>query len=127
MAKVQKVCRVCNKEYTYCPSCNYNEPTYKQLVCCEDCNTIWTVLSRNGVGLASAQETLDALAGIKLPSTIQSGIKAHIDRIKAEVKPVAKKVKQPVEETVEEVVHDESEEAHKTQKKDAENEQPSQE
>ena len=127
MAKIKKVCRVCNKEYVYCPTCNYNEPTYKQLVCCEDCNTIWTTLSRNGVGLASAQETLDALIGIKLPISIQPGIKEHIDRLKAEVKPVVKKVKQPVVEIVEEAVQVELVEEEKTQKKDTENEQPSQE
>lgn len=127
MAKTNKTCKCCGKEYTYCPTCNYNEPTYKQIVCGEDCNTIWTTLSRNGVGLASAQETLDALADVKIPSTLQSGVKAHLDRLKAEVKPVSKKAKQPVVEVVEEVLQSEPEEVYEEQKKVKENEEPSQE
>ena len=136
MAKVNKSCRTCGSEYTYCPSCNYNEPGYKQFVCSENCYNIWNTLSRNGVGLAATQETLEALEHISMPSTLQPGIKAHIDRLWAEmevvtapveeelvpivaieeepmvVKPVAtpkkkKKAVEPVFETIEVVLNDE--------------------
>ena len=86
MAKLNKICRVCSPgEYSYCPSCDYKEPAYKQLVCSENCYNIWNTLSRNGVGLATTQETLEALELIRMPSTLQPGIQAHIDRLWAEM------------------------------------------
>ena len=127
MAKFQKTCKCCGKEYTYCPSCNYTEPAYKQFVCSEDCNAIWQALSRNGVGIASAQETVDAIAAIKMPASLQPAVKAHIDRLKASVKRTTKKVEPVVD--VEEVKQkvEEPVEVYKEQKKDAEeNESPSQ-
>ena len=81
MAKVNKSCRVCGTEYSYCPSCDYKEPAYKQLVCSENCYNIWNALSRNGVGLATTQETLEALEVIPMPSTLQPSIQAHIDHL----------------------------------------------
>lgn len=86
LAKLNKICRVCSPgEYKYCPSCDYKEPTYKQFVCSENCYNIWNTLSRNGVGLATTQETLEALECISMPSTLQPGISAHIDRLWAEM------------------------------------------
>ena len=86
LAKLNKICRVCSPgEYSYCPSCDYKEPSYKQFVCSENCYNIWNTLSRNGVGLATTQETLEALESIPMPSTLQSGIQAHIDRLWAEM------------------------------------------
>jgi hypothetical protein len=72
-------------EYSYCPSCDYKEPVYKQFVCSENCYNIWNTLSRNGVGLSTTQETLEALERIPMPSTLQPGISAHIDRLWAEM------------------------------------------
>lgn len=126
MAKVNKTCKCCGKEFSYCSSCNYTEPAYKQFVCGEDCNAIWQALSRNGVGIASAQETVDALAGIKMPASLQPAVKAHIDRLKASVRRVAKKVETVVEEEPKQQI-EEPVKAYKIQKKDIENEIPSQE
>lgn len=82
MAKVNKICRVCSPgEYSYCPSCDYKEPGYKQIVCSENCYNIWNTLSRKGVGLATTQETLEALELISMPSALQPGISAYIDRL----------------------------------------------
>lgn len=101
MAKTSKICHVCGKEFSYCSSCNYSEPAYKQLVCSENCHQIWTILSRNGVGLATAQETIDALSKIQMPSNIQSNVQSHIDRLKSEIKPVVEQKKvQPVETSI---------------------------
>lgn len=101
MAKVNKSCRTCGSEYTYCPSCNYNEPGYRQFVCSENCYNIWNTLSRNGVGLTTTQETLEALEHISVPSTLQPGIKSHIDRLWAEMEATAEPV---IEEVVPVVV-----------------------
>ena len=85
LAKVNKSCRTCGSEYSYCPSCDYKDPSYKQIVCSENCYNIWNTLSRKGVGLATTQETLEALELIPMPSTLQPGISAHIDRLWAEM------------------------------------------
>lgn len=85
MAKLNKNCLVDGTAYSYCPSCNYKEPTYKQLVCSENCYKIWDALSHHGVGFWSAQQTLDTLSNITMPSTLQPGIQAHIDRLWAEM------------------------------------------
>lgn len=85
MAKVNKSCRTCGSEYAYCPSCDYKEPGYKQFVCSENCYNIWNTLSRHGVGLTTTQETLEVLELIPMPSTLQPGISAHIDRLWAEM------------------------------------------
>lgn len=101
MAKANKSCRVCSTEYSYCPSCDYKEPSYKQFVCSENCYNIWNILSRNGVGLATTQETLEALELVSVPSTIQPGISAHIDRLWAEMEVATEPV---VEEVIPVVV-----------------------
>ena len=123
MAKVLKTCKCCGKEFAYCPSCNYTEPAYKQFVCGEDCNTIWQALSRNGVGIASAQETVDVLATIKMPASLQPAVKAHIDRLKASVRRATKKV-EPI--VIKEEIEPQVEETEEIQKKDEEDESPSQ-
>ena len=104
MAKSNKQCHVCGKEYQYCSTCQYIEPSYKELVCSDECDAVWQALSKNGVGLASAKETVDVLSKIKMPETLKPGIQEHIDRLKAEVKPVAKRRPVVVEEpaTIEE-------------------------
>ena len=102
MAKVNKSCRVCGSEYGYCPSCNYKEPGYKQFVCSENCYNIWNTLSRNGVGLATTQETLETLESISMPSTLQPGISEHINRLWTEMEvataPVVEEVIPVIEE-----------------------------
>ena len=102
LAKVNKSCRVCTTEYSYCPSCDYKEPSYKQFVCSENCYNIWNTLSRNGVGLATTQETLEALELIPMPSTLQDGIRAHIDRLWAEMEVVTEPVVEEVIPVIEE-------------------------
>lgn len=131
MAKSIKQCHVCGKEYQYCPTCQYQEPSYKALVCSEDCNSVWQILAKNGVGLASAKETLDALSKVKMPANLQQGIKDHITHLKAEVQPAVKShavviEEQPAENMIEEA-QVEPVKSYKRQKKEPTDEQPSQE
>ena len=107
MAKSNKECRVCGKVYQYCPTCQYTEPSYRELVCSEDCNSVWQALSKNGVGLATAKETLDALSKVKMPANLKPGIKEHVDRLKAEVKPAIKRRPVVVEEQPAKIVIEE--------------------
>ena len=120
MAKVNKTCHVCGSTYSYCPTCDHKGPSYKAIVCSDTCNAIWDTLSKNGVGLSTAAEATKILSGIKMPKTLQPGIQAHINRLKAEVKPIV--VKRPVVVTddiipVKEVVTEENAESEKVHKK----------
>ena len=129
MAKTNnKQCKCCGATYSYCPSCNHSEPNYKAFVCSEECNSIWTILSRNGVGLATAQETVDALNAIKMPKNLQQNVVNHIARLKAEVTPVVEE-KNDVEISTEQLVPVvvEPVKSYKKQKKVVFNEQPFQE
>lgn len=136
MAKFNKHCHVCGKEYQYCTTCQYTEPSFRELVCSEECNSIWQALSKNGVGLATAKETLDILSKVKMPANLKPGIKEHIDHLKAEVKPVFKRRVPVVEEQPAEIVIEkpqvepavvEPEQIHEEQKKVVVDEVPSQE
>lgn len=136
MAKFNKHCHVCGKEYQYCTTCQYTEPVYKELVCSEECNSVWQILSKNGVGLMPAKETLEALSKVKMPANLLPGIKAHIDSLKAAVKPAPAVVKAPVEAELAEIVIEEPQaepvveepaKVYKKQKKVIVDEVPSQE
>lgn len=133
MAKSNKQCHVCGKEYQYCTTCQYTEPAYKALVCSEECDSVWQVLSKNGVGLMPAKETLDALSKLKMPVNLLPGIQAHIDSLKPAVKTAVKAsvVIEPAEIVIEEPqaepVVEEPAKVYKKQKKVVVDEMPSQE
>lgn len=82
---VNKTCKVCGKEYTYCPKCDHKEPLYKTMFCSETCRHIWDILSENGVGKSSAVETLDKLMRYEIPKTLTESIQRHIDELINEV------------------------------------------
>ena len=97
----EHTCLVCGKTFEYCRSCRI-EPV-KHLAegfCSETCADIFNILSKHGCNLATAEETLAALANYDV-ANVTEGIKSHIDSLqpkkaeaedKAEVKTEAKKV-----------------------------------
>ena len=88
-------CRVCGKIYDYCEKCAITPEPYKGSgFCSEECSHIFNTLSKHGCNLATAEETLAALGNIE-GKTLAPSIQAHIDAIKAEIKPAEVK---PVEE-----------------------------
>ena len=94
-------CLVCGKEFEYCRACMIEH--IKHLAeghCSETCAEIYSILSKHGCNLATAEETLEALKGYDTTNVTES-IRAHIDslqpkkveeKIEAEVKTEAKAV-----------------------------------
>lgn len=79
-------CKVCGKEYQYCPKCKIVKPDYDaEMFCSHEHADIFEILSKHGCHLATEEETLEALKGYDTTSVTES-IQAHIDSLKAEVK-----------------------------------------
>lgn len=89
MARGNKyTCRVCGKVYDYCPSCALTpNPIMENGFCCEEHYKIFTILSKHGCHLATAEETVKKLDKFDIPTELRPEIKAHIAAIRAEVKP----------------------------------------
>ena len=102
MARGNKyTCATCGKEYEFCPKCAVTVPSYDaERYCSKKHADIFEILSKHGCGLATADETLKALAPYNTDAEkLTSSIRKHISTIKAEAKPAVEAVKpsfQPV-------------------------------
>lgn len=96
----EHTCLVCGKTFEYCRKCVI-EPIkhFAEGFCSETHSDIFNILSKHGCKIATAEETLAALANYDV-TNVTEGIKAHIDSLqpnkveaenKAEVKTEAKK------------------------------------
>ncbi len=74
-------CLCCGKEYEFCPKCAFTAPVYDaESFCSAEHSEIFAILSKNGCGIASAEETLTALA--KYDTTnLSKDITAHINSL----------------------------------------------
>lgn len=80
-------CLTCEQIYEYCRRCAITPVVYKaEGFCSEECSHIFNTLSKHGCNLATAEETLAALGNIE-GKTLAPSIQAHIDALKAEIKP----------------------------------------
>lgn len=81
-------CLCCGKTFEFCPKCSFTEPTYEaENFCSEEHNAIFAALSKHGCGLASAEETLEALKAYNTKDLAKE-VMAHINSLqpkKAEV------------------------------------------
>ena len=72
-------CVVCGKEHDFCPKCVIVKPNYDyERYCSQEHSDIFAILSKHGCGLATAEETLEALIGYNTTGLTES-IQAHID------------------------------------------------
>lgn len=72
-------CCVCNEEYNFCPKCSIVKPNYDYERYCSKAHAdIFTILSKHGCGLATAEETLEALKNYDTTG-LSENIQAHID------------------------------------------------
>ena len=94
-------CRTCGATYTYCDKCAIvPEPHKGNGFCTKEHAKIFSILSKHGCHLATAEETLKALKALNIEDVVFTpSIQAHIDAIKAEagIAPV-------VEPIIEEVI-----------------------
>ena len=74
-------CKCCGKEYEYCPKCAVRKPNYDaELYCSKAHADIFAILSKNGCNLATAEETLEALANYDLTGLNES-VQLHINSL----------------------------------------------
>jgi hypothetical protein len=94
-------CFTCGQIFEYCRHCAVDPVVHKaEGFCSETCADIFSILSKHGCNLATAEETLEALKDYDV-TNVTEGIQAHIDSIKSEVEVKAEESEPaPVEEKV---------------------------
>ena len=74
-------CVVCGKEHTFCPKCQIVLPNYDYERYCSKAHAdIFAILSKNGCGLATAEETLEALESYDTTGLVE-GVEKHIESL----------------------------------------------
>ena len=75
-------CVVCGKEHKFCPKCQIVLPNYDyERYCSKEHADIFAILSKHGCGLATAEETLEALASYDT-TNLTEYIAKHIESLK---------------------------------------------
>jgi hypothetical protein len=89
-------CLACGEEFSYCPKCAITKPTYNfENFCSEAHAKIFTILSKHGCHVTTAEETLEALKSYDTTGLTEE-IQAHINSL---LPPKKAKAKKEVEET----------------------------
>lgn len=84
-------CVVCGAEHQFCPKCQVIQPNYDyERYCGKNHADIFAILSKHGCGLATEEETLNALQNYDLTGVSES-IEAHIKSLKPKNKAKALK------------------------------------
>lgn len=74
-------CATCGQDYEFCPKCAITKPSYDaERYCSKSHSEIFAILSKHGCNLATAEETLDALAGYDTTG-LNENIQAHISSL----------------------------------------------
>lgn len=84
-------CFTCGRIFEYCRRCVITPVIYKaEGFCSEECSHVFNTLSKHGCGLATAEETLDALKGYNTTNLLES-IVEHMNSLKPTKKVKAQK------------------------------------
>ena len=74
-------CVVCGKEHQFCPKCQIVRPNYDyERYCSKEHSDIFAILSKHGCGLATAEETLEAIASYDT-TNLTEDIAKHIESL----------------------------------------------
>ena len=75
-------CVVCGTKHQFCPKCQVVLPNYDYERYCSQAHAdIFAILSKHGCGLATAEETLEALE-VYDTANLTEGITKHIETLK---------------------------------------------
>lgn len=87
-------CATCGTSYEFCPKCAIVKPNYDAERYCSKAHAdIFNILSKHGCNLATAEETLAALADYDTTGLTES-IQAHIDSLAPKKAKAQKEVEQ---------------------------------
>ena len=74
-------CATCGTSYEFCPKCTIVKPNYDAERYCSKAHAdIFAILSKHGCNLATAEETLEALADYNTDGLIEN-IQEHINSL----------------------------------------------
>lgn len=74
-------CDICGVQYSYCKHCSIVEPNYNaSRFCSHDHQDIFAIIAKHSCGLATAEETLEALKGYDIIGLTED-IKKYIDSL----------------------------------------------
>lgn len=75
-------CVVCGKKHQFCPKCQITKPSYDyERYCSQEHSNIFAILSKHGCGIATAEETLEALESYNTTGLTEDVAK-HIESLK---------------------------------------------
>lgn len=96
-------CRTCGTKFEFCLKCQVARPDYDaESFCCAEHESIYSILSKHGCNLISADEALKELSAYNLDEiTLTEDILAHIEKIKSES---SVKTEAPIAPVVEEII-----------------------
>ena len=69
MATKNRKCLACGERYTYCPDCSRADalkPAWSSQFCCESCATMWSTLTKFGMGRLTKSEAKDIISNLEL-------------------------------------------------------------
>lgn len=74
-------CATCGKTFEFCPKCQITQPLFDaERYCTAAHEDIFTILSKHGCKLATAEETLEALKGYDTTGLAKE-VQAHINSL----------------------------------------------
>ena len=68
MAQKNKKCLACGEKFSYCPSCSRVDalkPSWSSEFCCETCMTLWTTLTKYGMGCMEKSEAKEIISALE--------------------------------------------------------------
>lgn len=88
-------CALCHGRYSYCPTCNTNEPVYKNMFCSENCKDVFITVCKIRDNVLNNNEAKEILTSLDL-----SKIDSYSDAAKTRIKNVLN-IKEEVNEVKE--------------------------
>lgn len=83
MAKLNRTCYTCGKEYRYCPDCveDADKPTWMSLFESENCRTIFNTLTAYNADEISAEDALSVIGKCNVP-LLKKNIANEVEELK---------------------------------------------
>ncbi len=109
MAKKNRECLTCGTQYSYCPSCNRNEPYWMAEFHAENCKNIFQICAQYNVGSLTKENAQEALKSCDIAN--KANFKECIQRdfeniFFEEPKKKSKKFEPIIDEVVEPVIEE---------------------
>ena len=108
MAKINRECYTCGKEYYYCPTCpsETKKETFYNMFHCERCSKIFKTLTDETFKYITTAQCKEQLIKLNVSTNeeFKDGIKKHIKRVFDYKEPIVETIVEPVAEPAVETV-----------------------